>query len=124
MGLSMIGMWLLFYATGGIPEIQNRPVEIGMHITAEIVAALALITGGAGIYTGRRWGFQLYLISMGMLIYTLIVSPGYFAEKGEWGFVVMFTAFLIPALIFASLSLLRRAYFEDRPKNHGNLPGA
>jgi len=35
---------------------------------------------------------------MGMLIYTLIQSPGYFSEQGEFAFVVMFAIFFLIAL--------------------------
>jgi len=33
-----------------------------------------------------------------MLLYTLIVSPGYFAQKGQWAFVGMFAVILVLAL--------------------------
>jgi hypothetical protein len=39
-----------------------------------------------------------------MLLYTAIVSPGYFAQKGEWAMVVMFAVILILAAL--SLALL------------------
>lgn len=32
---------------------------------------------------------------MGMLFYTVIVSPGYFAQKGQWAWVLIFGALLI-----------------------------
>lgn len=44
--LSMIAMWTLFYVTGGIPEINTRPAEIGLHMIAETLTALLLIAGG------------------------------------------------------------------------------
>jgi hypothetical protein len=34
-----------------------------------------------------------------MLLYTVIVSPGYFAEKGQWAFVAMFAVLLLLALL-------------------------
>ena len=36
---------------------------------------------------------------MGMLLYTVIVSPGYFAEKGQWAFVGMFAVIVLLALV-------------------------
>jgi hypothetical protein len=34
-----------------------------------------------------------------MLLYTAIVSPGYFAQKGQWAFLVMFGVILTLAVI-------------------------
>lgn len=108
MGIAMIGMWLMFYVTGQIPEIQTKPVELGMHVAAEIVTGLLLIIGGYGSLTQRSWGEDLYLLSMGMLLYTLIMSPGYFLQKGEVGFVAMFGAFIVLALYFVVSSVVHR----------------
>jgi len=36
---------------------------------------------------------------MGMLLHTVIVSSGYFAQKGQWPFVVLFAVVLILAVI-------------------------
>ena len=58
-------------------------------------AAFAIITGLGMI---AMWTTSVYLIAMGMLFYTVIVSPGYFAQKGQWGYVVMFGVILILAL--------------------------
>ena len=38
-------------------------------------------------------------LAVGMLLYTVIVSPGYFAEKGEWAYVGMFAVVLALALV-------------------------
>lgn len=48
--------------------------------------------------------FFALIVGIGMLFYTVIVSPGYYAEKGEWPFVGMFAVILILAL--ASLALV------------------
>ena len=41
------------------------------------------------------------LVALGMLLYTVIVSPGYFAQRGEWPLVAMFGVLLLSALVFA-----------------------
>ena len=33
-------------------------------------------------------------VSAGMLLYTAIVSPGYFAQQGQWAFLIMFATVL------------------------------
>ena len=110
-GVSMIGMWTVFYVTGGIPEINTEPAKITMHLIAEFVTAIMLILGGFGLISNRKWGFQTYLLSMGMLMYTLIVSPGYYIQRRDFTFVAMFAVFIILALIFIVMSYLKRDEF-------------
>ena len=57
------------------------------------------MVGGIALLTGQTWGRGFYLLAMGMLLYTVIVSPGYFAEKGQWAFVGMFGIILLLALV-------------------------
>lgn len=113
MGICMIGMWTIFLSTGGVPELQTRPFEIILHITAEILTALSLILGGFGLLRDQRWGFQTYLFSMGMLVYTLIVSPGYYMQIGNFAFVGMFGTFFAIALAFIILTFTQREKFNS-----------
>ena len=103
MGISMLAMWLMFYFTNSIPEIQTKPVELGLHVVAEVSNALLLIIGAIGLLLKKSWGLKTYLISMGMLLYTLIMSPGYFLQKGEIPFVIMFMVFLMLAIVLTVL---------------------
>jgi len=111
-GVSMIGMWTVFYLTSGIPEINTEPAKITMHLIAEFITAIALILGGLGLISNRKWGFQTYLLSMGMLMYTLIVSPGYYIQSSEFIFVAMFAVFIILAITFITMSYLKRDEFK------------
>jgi len=60
MGISMIGMWIVFYVTDGIPEIHTKPIELGMHIAAEIITAILLIIGGLSVFLNKEWGLNIY----------------------------------------------------------------
>lgn len=104
-GVCMIGMWVMFYFTDGIPEIDTKPIELSMHILAELVTAVLLIIGGFSIFINKQRGIHIYLLSMGMLLYTLIMSPGYFLQKGEYGLAIMFAVFIVLAIIFIYLIL-------------------
>lgn len=99
MGVCMIGMWVMFFVADSVPEIHTKPVELGMHVLAEIVTAILLVISGVRILL-KKQSVNLYLFSMGMLIYTLIMSPGYFIEQGEIGFTIMFVGFLVLAICF------------------------
>jgi hypothetical protein len=112
MGTAMIGAWAAFYVQDAIPELYTKPTEISMHIIAEIVTALLLITGGIGLMKSKSWGFRLYLISIGMLQYTLISSSGYFAQQGECIITAMFACFIALTAVLIGLSLLKEHAFK------------
>lgn len=98
-GIGMIGMWSVAYFGNQIPELETEPLRIKFHLAAEFATALVLLSAGIGLLTGQAWAFETYLVSMGMLLYTVIVSPGYFAQKGQWAYVVMFAVLLVLALV-------------------------
>lgn len=100
-GALMIGMWSFFIATGQVPEFEQRPAEIIFHLAGELCTAVCLLGFGAAALTGRGWGPPGLLAAFGMLVYTLIVSPGYYAQRGQVAFVAMFAVLLVSAVVFA-----------------------
>ena len=102
-GVMMIGQWAFSLLKGQVPELETEPIRIRFHLAAEFVTAAALILGGVGLLADSAWGSKLHLVAMGMLLYTVIVSPGYFAQKGEWPMVGMFAVVLILALVSLGL---------------------
>lgn len=115
-GVSIIGMWTILYINGSIPEIDTEPIRIGMHLVAEIATGIILILGAYGLLNNKRWGYDMYLISMGMLIYTLFASPGYYAEKGNYLFVGMFAIILFFSMMFLVFSFIRQEAFRSSRK--------
>ncbi len=102
-GVGMIGMWGVFYFTNQIPELESEPIRIKFHLAGEFITALSLIIGGLALLTGQSWASAAYLVAMGMLLYTVIVSPGYFAQLGQWTFVVMFGVIILLGIISLSM---------------------
>ena len=98
-GLGMIVQWTLSWRAVQIPELQTEPVRIRFHIAGEMATALALIAGGAGLLLHAAWSVPLYLVAMGMLFYTAIVSPGYFAQQGKWVWTALFAIIIGLGLI-------------------------
>lgn len=45
---------------------------------------------GVALLREMPWGRWLYAIASGMLVYTAIVSPGYFAQEGQPAFLALF----------------------------------
>lgn len=97
-GLLMLAQWGFFLAAGQVPELRTEPVRIAFHLAAEGATAAALVVSGIGLIRRLAWGRTAAFVALGMLIYTTIVSPGYFAQQGAWLLVVMFGALLVMAL--------------------------
>jgi len=108
-GVMMAAMWSMFAATGQIPELETSPKEIAFHLAAEFLTAFALIVGGLGLALRRRWGYAVNLVALGMLAYTVVVSPGYYAQTGDYIFVGMFAVLMALTLLFIVVSLLKKS---------------
>lgn len=104
-GIMMVAMWTFFIAAAQVPELDSRPVEILFHLVVEFTTAAVLIAAGVATLRQRRWGVALQLFAFGMLVYTLMLSPGYYAQLGQMGFVVMFAALFVLTLLFLCLSV-------------------
>ncbi len=97
-GLLMIAQWSFFLAAGQVPELKTEPIRLAFHLAAEFATALGLIAGGVALLRRLPWAKTVYLTAAGMLLYS-VVSPGYFAQQGQWAFVGMFAVLLVLALI-------------------------
>jgi hypothetical protein len=109
-GAGMAGFWSVAVLTRKVPEIQARRIDIWFHIGAEYATALALLAGGVAIVVDHRaaWSVVLSSFALGLLVYTLIASPGYYAEKRDRVGLVMFAAFwvlTIPAVVLRLVNL-------------------
>ena len=104
-GVSMIGQWTVSISKGRVagPEagavVGRGTVEMAFHWSAEFVTAIALLVGGAGVMARWNWAVNLYLLALGMLLYTAVNSAGYFAQKREWPMVGMFAVILAFGMI-------------------------
>ena len=98
-GVLMIGMWTFFLMTGQVPELKTEPYRIAFHLAAEFSTAICLVIGGLGLLKKNKWSTNMFLVAAGMLLYSLIVSPGYYAQLGQWEFVVMFAVLLLLTLL-------------------------
>ncbi|MGB7876044.1 MAG: hypothetical protein WBL25_16805 [Anaerolineales bacterium] len=94
-GIGMIIQWTLSFFKVQIPELQTEPIRIKFHIAAEILTAASLLVAGIGLLISMPWATSLFLVAVGMLLYTSVVSPGYFAQQGQWGWLVIFGIIII-----------------------------
>lgn len=91
-GISVLGMWSMTILTGGIEE---GPVEISFHLASEFLMAILLLIGGIESLRGKTYGRKLFLISNGMLIYSVLNAAGYFGQRGNIPMMIMFLAIFI-----------------------------
>ena len=103
----MFGQWGFFLATDQVPELQTAPFQIYFHLAAEFITAAGLITGGIGLLTRASWAPGIHLAAAGMLLYSVIASPGVFAQQRQWALVGLFG--LLWILASASIATVIRA---------------
>ena len=113
-GISMLSIWIMLFVTGAIPELETEPLRIIMHMVAEFLTAILLISSGLGLLKQRTWGYNCYLLSTGALIYTLIQSPGYYMELEELLIVIMFAILFIITLTLLLISLSKRKEYSRK----------
>ena len=105
-GFLMIAQWTFSILAGGVPEFQTAAWEIMFHLAAEFSTAMVLIVGGIAMLRSIAWSRTVLLLGLGMVIYSEIVSPGYFAQLNQWAFVAMFAVLLFGAM-WSSMLLLK-----------------
>jgi len=98
-GFLMIAQWTFSITSGGVPEFQTAPWAITFHLAAELSTALMLIVGGIATLKSIIWAKPILLVGLGMVIYSEIASPGYYAQLGQWSFVLMFAIVLFGAVV-------------------------
>ena len=97
-GIGMIGIWMVSFAMGTITEVETEVIRISMHMMAELTTAILLLISGFSILLNKQFKSSLFHLSFGALIYTLIASPGYFAQLNQWGVVSLFLVLLVISL--------------------------
>jgi hypothetical protein len=104
-GLFMGAFWTASALTGTIPELRTAPLEIGYHLVAELLAPGALLAAGVGRLRGRAWAARLFPVALGMLLYTVVNSAGYDAERGDVAMVGMFAVLTVATLALLAAQL-------------------
>ena len=93
-GLFMIGFWVFALSTNLVPP-EEKPWSITFHVFAEFSTALLLIVSGTGLWFGSEWARTLSPVALGLLLYAVINSPGYYAQKNNLPMVAMFIVLII-----------------------------
>jgi len=100
-GVGMIAQWAFMIGKGQVVSTEEDTVsgrgrsELAFHWAAELLTAIGLIVAGVALVTSRPWAEWAHTLASGMLLYTVINSPGYFAQRREWPMVGMFAVLLV-----------------------------
>ncbi len=105
LGIGIIGLWLMLALTKQIPELKSEPIAIKFHITAEMTMGILSILSGIFLLIGLSWAPYFFILAMGLVIYAVINSAGYYGQRNQWTFVIMFGIILAASISLALLNI-------------------
>ena len=103
--MGIIGLWIMLLRSKQVPELESEPVAIKFHITAEMVMGVLSLISGIFLLVGLSWAPYLFILAMGLVIYAVINSAGYYAQKKQYSFVIMFGIILIFSISLVILNI-------------------
>ena len=104
-GIGIIGLWTMLLLTNQVPELRTEPIAIKFHITAELIMGILSLFSGIFLLIGFLWAPLIFILAMGLVIYAVINSAGYYGQKKQWSFVIMFGIILIACLSLVLLNI-------------------
>ncbi len=108
LGVSIMGLWSMLLSTGNVPELKTALISIAFHMAAETIMGILLLMSGVALIKDSKNGVSLFVLSNGLVIYSVVNSAGYYGEKGQWIMVAMFMAILFMSS-FLTYGLLKKA---------------
>ena len=105
--IAMLGLWAMLLTAGEVDELDDAPLEVAYHLAAEVATAALLLVAAVGLLQVKPWAPPVFFLAAGMLLYTVIVSAGYYAERGDAAMVGMFMLLTMSTLILVTLTLHR-----------------
>ncbi|MFA6450671.1 MAG: hypothetical protein WCX65_14450 [bacterium] len=109
-GVIMAIVWVIYFLTGSVMGAKPAGSGLGFHIAAEFLTAFALSAAGIGLLVNRKWGRDLYFLGLGLLIYALVNSPGYYMN-GPGGIFIL--AVFAMSFVCSVIFLIFGFYFKD-----------
>ena len=97
----------MLIVTKKVPEMKTEPIAIGFHIAVENLMGILSIVSGILLLLDLVWAPYLFIFAMGLVVYAVINSSGYYGEKKEWGFVIMFGSIFIISTVLIILFIFQ-----------------
>ena len=105
-GIGIITLWVMLLRTYQVPELNSEPIAIKFHITAEMTMGIVSLISGIFLLIGFSWALYFFILAMGLIIYAVINSAGYYGQRKKWSFVIMFGIILITSVSLVLLNLI------------------
>ena len=105
-GIGIIGLWTMLRLTKQVPELKTEPIAIKFHMTAEMIMGGLSLLSGILLLIRLSWAPYLFILAMGLVIYAVINSAGYYGQKKQGAFVLMFAIILIATVSLVILNFL------------------
>jgi hypothetical protein len=103
-GSLMLAWWGISLAGGALERTDRSRAEMALHLLAEFLTAAWLLAGGVALIIMGTGAAGFAGVGLGMLLYTVIVSPGYFLARREYPPVYVFGG--LAALTVVAIVLL------------------
>jgi len=104
-GIFMIGFWIFAIRSGIVPE-EEKPWGIRFHLLSEFTTATLLMISGIASVLLIEWAKSISLLALGMLLYIVIYSPGYYLQKKNKLMVIMFISLIVLTVLAILLTLM------------------
>jgi hypothetical protein len=96
LGTLVLAWWAAALLTGQVPEVRRGERAIWFHIAAETLMAGLLIGGGIVLLTSGGWAAGVLAgAGLGTLLYSVVNSPGHYADLRRWDMVAVFGALTV-----------------------------
>ena len=105
-GIGILGLWIMLLLTKQVPELETEPIAIKFHIAAESAMGLISILSGIFLLVNLTWAPYIFALAMGLIIYAVINSAGYYGQKKQWSSVIMFGIILCASICLVILDVL------------------
>ena len=96
----------MLYLTKQVPELKTEPVAITFHMIAEMIMGILSLLSGIFLLIGFSWAPYFFILAMGLVIYAVINSAGYYGQRKQWTIVIMFGIILIASVSLVILNLI------------------
>ena len=101
----ILGMWAYSIVRGGVPELLSRPWETRHRIVADALMTSTLLGGGIATLIGRSEGPTVLAIGLGMAMYSIVNSIGYFVQRRHVRSIVTFAMLLSLTAVATGLNV-------------------
>jgi hypothetical protein len=104
-GISMFVLWVFFILTHRFPDLSARPIASALLLIAEAAAAAVSLCAGIGLFKEKLWAPPVFFVSMGMVLYAVILACGQFAQRGSVVFTGMFAALAVSTVLIVLVAV-------------------